>query len=284
MTHDRPDPLEAALAEAVASIHDRGAAPETESVDYRSLGIGLRLGLDRPGHARHLLELIGAAGADAGAVGGAAVDVVAADVVPAGPAEAASPGEPATDLADGGVPPASLFLARSAAFSLAERAELGPDVVFGWATELSAGQVLRIGAVVAAMLAEGAPTDLGRGFALAWDDGVKIPRHERDALFADFAQLQVAVGGVLVGRDLRVEEAVPKQRGFGAFAQLFGGRSNGPSPATAAIEAAGEPGRRALVAMWNTWIAMRYRASIHGPTFALLTRPWVTVVGPLPER
>ena len=30
-------------------------------------------------------------------------------------------------------------------------------------------------------------------------------------------------------------------------------------------------------------MAMRYRALIPPPTFELLVRPWVTVVGPLPE-
>ncbi len=48
------------------------------------------------------------------------------------------------------------------------------------------------------------------------------------------------------------------------------------------FEASGEPGRLGLVALWNAWVAMRYRALIPGPTFALLTQPWETVVGPLP--
>jgi hypothetical protein len=30
-------------------------------------------------------------------------------------------------------------------------------------------------------------------------------------------------------------------------------------------------------------MAMRYRAVLAPPTFDLLVRPWVTVVGPLPE-
>jgi hypothetical protein len=180
-------------------------------------------------------------------------------------------------------PATSLFLARSAAFSSAERKALGPDVTYGWATELSAAQVLRIGRVVSDMLADGAPANIGRGFGLAWDGGARLPRHERDALFSEFTELQVEVAGVLVGRNLRTAETGGRQRGFGAVAQLFGSRSGGPSPTTAAIEAAGEPGQRGLVALWNTWAAMRFRAAIPDATFELLTRPWVTVVGPLPD-
>jgi hypothetical protein len=266
--------LETALAEALASVHDRGAAPTPATVDYGWLGIGMRLGLERPGHARHLLALIGGRAAAAGEA-----------AVP--PAEGQAPDEPAAvvaERAEGDVPAVSLFLARSSAFSTAERAELGPEVVFGWATELTAGQVARLGGVVAAMLAEGARPEVGRGFALAWDDGARIPRHERDTMFEDFTQLEVAVASVLVGRDLRAEETGSRPRGFGAFAQLFGSRSGTASPTAAAIEAAGEAGRRGLVAAWNTWAAMRYRTLIPAPTFELLTRPWVTVVGPLPDR
>jgi hypothetical protein len=284
--HERA--LEAALAEALASVHDRGAAPTPATVDYRWLRIGMRLGLERPGHARHLLELIGgreAAAAEAAVPEAAVPPAEGQAEVP--PAEGQAPDEPAAvaaERAEADVPAVSLFLARSAAFSTAERAELGPEVVFGWATELTAGQVARLGGVVAAMLAEGARPEVGRGFALAWDDGAKIPRHERDTMFEDFTQLEVAVASVLVGRNLRAEETGSRPRGFGAFAQLFGSRSGTPSPTAAAIEAAGEAGRRGLVAAWNAWAAMRYRTLIPAPTFELLTRPWVTVVGPLPDR
>ena len=135
------------------------------------------------------------------------------------------------------------------------------------------------------MLADGAPADVGRGFGLAWDDGVRIPRPERDTMFEEFTQLEVTVGGVLVGRDLRAARPRRDSAGFGAFAQLFGGRSSPrrrrPPPRSR------RPASRAaaaLVALWNTWVAMRYRASIPAPTFELLTRPWVTVVGRLPDR
>ena len=42
-------------------------------------------------------------------------------------------------------------------------------------------------------------------------------------------------------------------------------------------------GRRGLVALWNVWMAMRYRTLIPQPTFDQLVHPWVTVVGPLPD-
>lgn len=254
------DALAEALEQALDGVHDGVGATAPDTVDYRWLGIGMRLGLERPDHARHLLELVEARNADAGA-----------DPSPADP--------------EGPAPVLSLLIARSAALPRSEMTAVGPGVVFGWADELTSAQVRAIGSVVIAMLAEGATADVGRGFGLAWDGGARIPGPERDTMFEDFTQLEVAVAGVLVGRDLRTVEAAPRPHGFGAFAQLFGTRSaSGPSPAAAAIDAAGEPGRRGLVALWNTWSALRYRSAIPGPTFELLTRPWVTEVGPLPDR
>ena len=57
----------------------------------------------------------------------------------------------------------------------------------------------------------------------------------------------------------------------------------GESQAAGVIERAGAPGRRGLVALWNVWMAMRYRELIPAPTFELLVQPWVTVIGRLPE-
>ena len=53
--------------------------------------------------------------------------------------------------------------------------------------------------------------------------------------------------------------------------------------AAEAIERNGDDGRRGLVALWNVWMAMRYRTLIPQPTFDQLVHPWVTVVGPLPD-
>ena len=293
---ERDKELAEALGEALASVHDRGAAPAPADVDERWLGIGLRLGLERPGHARHLLELIDAraavAGSDGAAASRGAADAAGTADAGAAPGEggAGEPGEVATPGAVPGpaaaadAPPPSLFLARSAAMSLPDRAAQGPGVVFGWAEELGAGQVTRIGRVVIDMLAHGAPADLGRGFGLAWDGGLRIPRLERDALFGEFTELEVVVASIIAGRDLRAAERESRQRGFGAFAQLFSGRQSGQTAAAAAIDGAGEPGRLGLVALWNTWMAMRYRSGIPASTFEALVRPWVTVVGPLPDR
>ena len=119
---------------------------------------------------------------------------------------------------------------------------MGPGVVFGWAAELTPAQVLRIGAVVTDMLGKGAPADVGRGFGLAWDGGVRIPRLERDTLFGDFTQLEVTVAEVLTGRDLRSLDAAPRTHGLGAFAQLFGPRAQGPSAVAAASKPPASPG------------------------------------------
>ena len=269
---DRARALSDALEEALASVHDRGTAPAPDSVDYRWLAIGIRLGLERPGHARHLLELI--------AAGDGAVPAATREEVVGG--AAADTGDAPANQDD--PPAASRFLARSAALPVSQMAAVGPDVVFGWAAELTPAQVLRIGSVVSAMLAEGASADIGRGFGLAWDGGVRIPRLERDTLFEDFTQLEITVAQVLTGRDLRSTGSAPKPQGFGAFAQLFSPRAQGPSEVAAAIEAAGEPGRHGLVALWNAWMAMRYRSAMPAATFELLVRPWVTVVGRLPDR
>ncbi|MEI7744979.1 MAG: hypothetical protein WCK58_14670, partial [Chloroflexota bacterium] len=53
--------------------------------------------------------------------------------------------------------------------------------------------------------------------------------------------------------------------------------------ASAAVEAAGDPGRRGLVAIWNTWMAMRLRDRLPQAVFDRLVEPWTSVVGQLPE-
>jgi hypothetical protein len=266
--------LERALDEALATLADtdRGAAPEV--ADLRWLGVGLRLGVEQPAQARHLLELI--EGEDAGGTG--AAPGAAEDVTPGRDPDAGEAPRSAV------VPVASLVLARSAAMPPAERAEVGPEVVFGWATGLAPGEILALGRVVAEMVAAGAPPDVGRGFGLAWDARVRIPRKERDAMLREFADLEISVGSVLVGRDLRAEEPAPPSRGLGAmFDQLVLPKNRLESQAGEVINRSGDPGRRGLVALWNAWVAMRYRAIIPAPTFELLVHPWVSVVGPLPE-
>jgi len=262
--------LEEAVDEALAESSDLDPVA-FEAADYRWLGIGLRLGLERPDRARHLLELIGALEADQAAF---------ADVHPRGvsPADGTAAAYPAGAVA---VPVSSSLLARAAALPWSERTGLGPDVAFGWAARLSSGEILALGRVVQEMLAVGSPPDVARGFGLAWDAGVRLPRQEQDAMFRDFTELEVTVAGVLSGRDVRAEEEAQRPRGFAA---LFGQWVARPeqSRAAAALESSGESAQRGLVALWNVWMAMRYRSLIPLPTFELLVHPWVTVVGPLP--
>jgi hypothetical protein len=267
--------LERALDEALAELPgvDRGGA--REEVDYRWLGIGLRLGVERPEHARHLLEMIGVGDSDRAAL-------------PQADAGAASPGggpAPEGPAGTAPVPVLSSILARSAAMPPSDRADVGPEVAFGWAARLTPGEILALGRVVLEMLAAGAPPDIGRGFGLAWDAGVRIPRRERDAMFGEFTELEVTVASVLAERDLRAEDRARPPQGFGALLDQFVLRA-GPekSHAAVALRESGEPGGKGLVALWNVWLAMRYRSLIPRPTFELLVRPWITVVGPLPER
>lgn len=246
------------VAQQLAEIADGIDARLPESIDTRSLAAGLRLGIERPTEARRLLERLesdAAADGDEGADASIAGDVAAA----------------------------SMLLARSAAMSLTERAEVGPDVVFGWAARLSPAEILAMGRVVGRQLAAGESPDIGRGLGLAWDAGLRIPQHEREAMLGEFAQLHRVVGGVLVGRDLAAEPA-PRQTGLGALlGQLMLRTDPADARAAAAIDSHGEAGRRGLVAAWNAWVALRYRAGIPEPTFTLLTRAWTEAVSGLPD-
>jgi hypothetical protein len=257
----RPDEaLEAAIDEALAAFPDEDR-DERSPVDGHWLGIGLRLGLERPDEARHLLAILAARTVDPGAVAADAGDPAA--------------GRPAE------VPTRSTLLARSAALPFAKLASMGPEGAFVWAAMLSRDDVLLLGRVVHEMLAAGAPTDLGRGFGLAWDAGVKLPRTELDQLFRKFTELQMTVASVLAGRDLRLASATRADGGL--FGQLIARGRAGDAEAAAALESSGEPGKLGLVASWNAWIAMRYRSVIPASTFELLVQPWTTVVGSLPD-
>lgn len=270
--------LELALDEALAELPagDRGAAPE--DVDYHWLRVGMWLGLERPESARHLLDLIGALDSDLAAQRA----VGAGDAAPAGGRGDGGP------EGSGQVPLLSSLLVRSAAMSGPDRADAGPEVTFGWAGRLTRGQILTLGRTALEMLAAGDPPDIGRGFGLAWDGGVRIPRHELDAMFREFTELELTAASVLVGRDLRTGGSAPRPasrpQGLGGLlGQLVPRGRPEESEAAAAIEASGEPGRKGLVALWNVWVANRYRTLIPQATFELLVHPWVTVVGPLPE-
>jgi hypothetical protein len=158
-------------------------------------------------------------------------------------------------------------------------------VVFGWVAGLTPGEILSLGRAVGDLLAAGAQPNAGKGFGLAWDGGVRLPQRHLETLFREFTELEITVGGVLAERDLwtTVEPAQPT-RGLGA---LFGSWVPQKDPreqqATAAVERNGEAAQRGLVALWNVWMAMRYRTLIPAGVFDLLVGPWVTVIGPLPE-
>ena len=92
----------------------------------------------------------------------------------------------------------------------------------------------------------------------------------------------MTLASVLAGRDLRLEPSLGSDRG-GLLGQLIPRGRPGDAQAAAALENSGEPGKLGLLATWNAWMAMRYRGIIPTPTFELLVRPWVTVVGPVPE-
>jgi hypothetical protein len=262
--------LEAAVDDALAGLIDEDH-DEPTSVDYRWLGVGMRLGLERPDQARHLLELIGAGEVDRSAVGDT-------DAVAGSPGVTADerPGDATS------VPVRSLLLARDAAVPFAERASSGTAATFGWAAMLTRGEVQLLGRVVHQQLAAGAPADIGRGFGLAWDGGVRLPRRELDQLFREFTELEMTVAGALAGRDLRSEPTLGTDRAGGLLGQRIPRARPGEAQAAAALESSGEPGKLGLVATWNAWMAVRYRTLIPSATFELLVHPWVTVVGSLP--
>jgi branched-subunit amino acid aminotransferase/4-amino-4-deoxychorismate lyase len=175
----------------------------------------------------------------------------------------------------------SRLLARSAGLSPEDRRRVGPEGVFGWVTSLTSAEIVLMGRVVDDMLRTGAADRIATAFAIAWDDGVRIPNDERATMIHEFAALQVSVGSLVSGRDLRAEDDNTPRRGFlGMF-----GRSARESETRAfsAIDRLGSPARHGLVASWNAWVALRFRTLLPRELFALLTRPWETVVGPLPE-
>jgi len=182
------------------------------------------------------------------------------------------------------VPARSSLLARSAKLPLSERASLGPDQVFGWVAATAPAEILLVGRVLHEMLRSGSPPEVGRAFGIAWNGGVRLPRRDQEAMIGEFADLEVTVGSVLAGRDLRAIRTAPK-RGLAALFDFFPSRTReSDTQAFSAIELAGEPARLGLIALWNAWIAVRYRELIPRATFDMLVRPWVTVVGPLPEK
>ncbi len=271
-----------ALADALAELR-ADFEPEPDEPDDRYwLRVGLRLGLTRPGRARLMLDrLEGAATADEPAPGLGGGSAAAPD--PAGGRETGAEPE-APDAPDalrpGEVSVRSMLLARAATLPLDEPA----DTAFGWVARLSSDEVLAMGRLVGEMVADGAPANLGRGFGLAWTAGTHIPNTELNALFARFQEVELAVASVLAGRDLQLEAPHTRPSLSETIQGWFmPGSSRFSSEATGVLERLGPPAQRGLIAVWNTWAAVRYRASIPAATFDALVKPWTSVVGPLPH-
>lgn len=273
------------LAAAMAQVRDEHPRVPNEPADRYWLRMGLGLAMERPVEAQTLLGQLEAA---------AGVSMTPAprrqdgsDAAPAPAGIEAAPGVDAANRepqADAEVPLCSMLLARSATLPTADKEAFDPEAVFGWAARVTRDEVLQMGLVVGQMLAEGQASDLAKGFAITWRAGLKLPDSDFTFLFRAFTELEMTVGGVLAGYDLRNEPRAPKQSWFGsAFGSLL---SRGDSRATEAggiVERAGQAGQRGLVAMWNAWAALRYREHVPADLFEQLLRPWVTVVGRLPE-
>ncbi len=273
MTSDSQAPRDA-LADALGELREDYTVEPGEPADRYWLRVGLRLGLQRPGRAQLLLErLEGGATARAETPGDAGA-------TPSEPA-AASPAEPASRGADpDAIPVRSLLLARAAMLALTEP----PETVFGWASRLTADEITRMGRIVEDQVQGGAMRDLTRGFGLTWTAGVRVPHSELNELFARFTDLELTVAGVLAGHDVRESSLRSKSSISDTVQRWFLPKASpGADEAAAIFEGAGEAAQRGLIAVWNVWAAMRYRSSMPAPTFELLIRPWVAVVGRLPE-
>jgi hypothetical protein len=255
------------------------------AADQHWLAVGLRMGLEQPDDARRLLARIERPWQGAVATGASvSAETLAAVETPA------SAGEPDAGEPDADEPhhpdvvATSMLLVRSAHMSAAQIGELGPDIVWGWVARLAPSEISLIGRVVQQMLDEGATPNAGRGFGIAWTDGVHIPAAGLDGMFREFVDLEMAVASIFAGRDLRLTTPTPESKGLAGMLHGWLGR---PDPSSAevgnVIERAGKPAQMGLVALWNAWVGIRYRESIPDATFEMLVRPWTTVVGPLPS-
>lgn len=261
---------DALLADLPAEL--RSLARET-SDDW--LRLGLRLALEHPELARRWLESIAPAG-----------DLSAKTGAPAAEMGAPAANSPAAERPTEGpaLPLRSRLLAQSARTAAAQLDDQDAAPSFAWAATLAPADVVQLGRAVDEMLRGGVPAEIARGFGIVWNAGVRLPHAEQAALIGQFIDLEITVAGVLTGRDLRAEETAQAPRGLRALFDLRLARAHpGEAEAAGIIQRRGETVQHGLVALWNAWMALRYRERIPAPTFELLVRPWVTVVGPLPE-
>ena len=252
------------MGEALEGLPGGDRVASLGALDYRWLSVGMRLGLERPEAARTLLALI-AAEEDPGVV----LQDGDAGLVPGGGKHRLDEGRGVASI-----PVASALLARAAALPESARTSAGPEVAFGWAARLTPDEILLLGRVVGEMLAAGAPPDIGRGFGITWSAGVRVPRDELEAMVQEFTELEITVGGIIAGRDLRKGPPAAKPQGIAAWLGDWKPRMRPEElQAAEAIERNGEAGRRGLVALWNVWMAMRYRTLIRSrPSTSWCTR------------
>jgi len=256
-----------ALTDALAEIRDDFASQPDESADRYWLRVGLALGLRRPGRAQLLLERL---------------EGVAAVPVPAGSSgdqPAAVDGGPTVAADADEVPVRSLLLARAAVLPLDEP----PETAFGWVLRLAPSDITLMGRLLDGLVDGGASRDLVRGFGLAWTGGVKLSNAELNGLFGRFTDLEFTVASVLAGHDIR--EDAPSKPSISTVVQSWFMPRSGPLADEAArvLERMGGSAQRGLIAVWNTWAAVRYRSLMPAPLYEQLTQAWVTVVGRLPE-
>lgn len=292
-TRSAASPSADAVARAMAELRSERPRGTAEPADRYWLRVGLAVGVSQPGRASLLLgalEPVGTRSASSAATAAAGPDAAAGDVAPqleAAPragAEDAAVEADAVGTADAesdpsAVPVRSMLLTRSAELPAAADAETR----FGWVSQLTPNDIRRLGHTVTELLANGGRRDLERGFGLAWSAGANLPREDLRQMFGRFAELELAVSGVLGGRDLLSMPQTPES-GVSALLSVFLPRTNAASSeASAILEREGVPARRGLVAVWNAWIASRYRDRITRELFDELVGAWAAVIGPLPE-
>lgn len=270
------DPVPRALAELRHELPRR----RDEAADRYWLRVGVLLGLHEPDRARRLLEQLDPDTGPTAPGGGAEAAPSEADAAPS-EAEAA-PSEAEAEPSE--APVRSLLLARSASLPLDRDSGIDPEAMFGWAARVTREEALRMGRLVDDMLAAGASPNLVRGFGITWRAGVELPDQDFDSLFRAFTELELTVCGVLAGYDLRAAPRTPPpSRLTSVLRTLLPPTDERAAEAGAILDRAGPPGQRGLLAMWNAWAAMRFRSAVPAALFEQLARPWVTVVGPLPE-
>ena len=269
-----------ALNDALAELRDDVAQAPGETAERYWLRVGLGLGLRRPGRAQLLLERLegGLGAAGSLPVAGARTTTDRPDAPLDAPPDSGAAAAAETD--DDEPPIASMLLVRAAALPLDEP----PETAFGWALRLRADEITRMGRVADEMIADGARRDLARGFAIAWNGGVKLPANELNQLFGRFTDLVLTVASVLSGHDIRESAERTKPSLSEVVQGWFMPRSGpGADEAGAVLARLGDPAQHGLIAAWNAWAAVRYRSVIPDALYEELTSAWVTVVGRLPE-